>query len=114
MGGILKKKKKPATAATPAPEPVVETPTVAASSAGTYEDPVAVAAKATDPIVERDDSVEGATKRAEARAEAEETTEMKRLQRRRRLRRRGGMRLLFSPLRREGPGFSDIRSKLGG
>lgn len=114
MGGILKKKKKPAPAATPAPEPAVETPTVAASSAGTYEDPVAVAAKATDPIVERDDSVEGATKRAEARAEAEETTEMKRLQRRRRLRRRGGMRLLFSPLRREGPGFSDIRSKLGG
>ena len=69
MGGILKKK-KPAPAATPAPEPVVETPTVAASSAGTYEDPVAVAKKATDPIVERDDSVEGATKRAEARAEA--------------------------------------------
>ena len=110
MGGILKKKKKPAPAATPAPvpEPAVE------AQAPTYEDPVAVAAKATDPIVERDDSVEGATKRAEARAEAEETTEMKRLQRRRRLRRRGGMRLLFSPLRREGPGFSDIRSKLGG
>ena len=110
MGGILKKKKKPAPAAAPAPapEPVVE------ASAGTYEDPVAVAAKAPDPITERDDSVEGATKRAEARAEGEETTEMKKLQRRRRLRRRGGMRLLFSPLRREGPGFSDIRSKLGG
>ena len=52
--------------------------------------------------------------RQEQRAEAQEKTEMKGLQRRRRLRRSGGMRLLFSPLRQEGPGINEIKKKLGG
>ena len=52
--------------------------------------------------------------RQEQRAEAQEQTEMKGLQRRRRLRRSGGMRLLFSPLRQEGPGINEIKKKLGG
>ena len=52
--------------------------------------------------------------RQEQRAEAQEKTEMQGLQRRRRLRRTGGMRLLFSPLRQEGPGINEIKKKLGG
>mgnify|MGYP003110937304 FL=1 len=52
--------------------------------------------------------------RQEQRAEAQEKTEMRGLQRRRRLRRTGGMRLLFSPLRQEGPGINEIKKKLGG
>jgi hypothetical protein len=50
----------------------------------------------------------------EERAEAKEQTEMKGAQRRRRLMRSGGMRLLFSPLRQEGPGINEIKKKLGG
>jgi len=52
--------------------------------------------------------------RQEQRAEAQETTEMKGAQKRRRLLRSGGMRLLFSPLRQEGPGMAEIKKKLGG
>ena len=52
--------------------------------------------------------------RQEKRAEAQEMTEMKGAQKRRRLMRRGGMRLLFSPLRQEGPGINEIKKKLGG
>lgn len=52
-----------------------------------------------------------AQERAEERAESQERTEMQRAQARRRLLRRGGLRLLFSPARQEGPGFT---SKLGG
>ena len=52
--------------------------------------------------------------RQEQRAEAQETSEMQGAQRRRRLLRTGGMRLLFSPLRQEGPGIDEIKKKLGG
>tara|TARA_Y100000004_G_scaffold185841_1_gene236605 strand:- start:9 stop:269 length:261 start_codon:yes stop_codon:yes gene_type:complete len=86
MGGIFKKKKAPA----PAPAPVAET--------------VAEPMTPTEEVIER----------KEKRAEAQEITEMKGAQRRRRLMRRGGMRLLFSPLRQEGPGINEIKKKLGG
>ena len=49
--------------------------------------------------------------RSEERATAQERTEMRGAQARRRLLRRGGLRLLFSPARQEGPGFT---RKLGG
>ena len=49
--------------------------------------------------------------RSEERATAQERTEMQGAQARRRLLRRGGLRLLFSPARQEGPGFT---RKLGG
>ena len=52
--------------------------------------------------------------RQEQRAEAQEQTEMQGAQRRRRLLRTGGMRLLFSPLRQEGPGIDEVKKKLGG
>ena len=52
-----------------------------------------------------------AQERAEERATAQERTEMRGAQARRRLLRRGGLRLLFSPARQEGPGFT---RKLGG
>jgi len=55
-----------------------------------------------------------AQKRQEERAEAAERREMTGAQRRRRMLRTGGMRLLFSPLRREGPGTSGGTTKLGG
>jgi hypothetical protein len=54
---------------------------------------------------------EAAQARAEERATSQERTEMQGAQRRRRLRRTGGMRMLFSPERREGP---DQVTKLGG
>ena len=57
--------------------------------------------------------VSAAQARQEARAEASEERQQQGVQRRRRLQRSGGMRLLFSPLRQEGPGA--VRStKLGG
>ncbi len=56
---------------------------------------------------------EEAQERAAERAETQESTEMKALQERRRLLRRGGLRLLFSPARLEGPGARQTR-KLGG
>ena len=83
MGGIFKKKKAPA----PAPAPVA----------------VAEPMTPTEEVIDRQ----------EERAEAQEMTEMKGAQRRRRLMRRGGMRLLFSPLRQEGPGINEIKKKLG-
>jgi hypothetical protein len=52
--------------------------------------------------------------RANERAEASEISEMQGVQKRRRLRRTGGMRLLFSPERMEGPDAPPTSSKLGG
>ena len=52
-----------------------------------------------------------AQKKAEESATAQEISEMKKVQARRRLLKRGGLRLLFSPLKVEGPGFTN---KLGG
>jgi hypothetical protein len=57
---------------------------------------------------------EAAQARAGERATAQERTEMQGVQSRRRLRRTGGMRLLFSPARREGPGDLPRSTKLGG
>jgi hypothetical protein len=54
---------------------------------------------------------QAAQKRSEERATAQERTEMQGAQARRRLRRTGGMRLLFSPMRREGQG---TQTRLGG
>ena len=57
---------------------------------------------------------EAARVRAEERATSEERTQMQGAQARRRLRRSGGMRLLFSPARREGAGDIPRTTKLGG
>lgn len=57
---------------------------------------------------------QAAQRRSEERAEAQERTEMRGAQARRRLRRTGGMRLLFSPARREGAGDIPRVTKLGG
>jgi hypothetical protein len=57
---------------------------------------------------------EAAQARSEERATAQERTEMQGAQARRRLRRTGGMRLLFSPARQEGPGDLPQQTKLGG
>ena len=46
---------------------------------------------------------EAAQERADERATSQERSEKRVLQRRRRLQRVGGMRLLFSPMRQEGP-----------
>lgn len=54
---------------------------------------------------------QAAQARSEERATAQERAEMQGAQARRRLRRTGGMRLLFSPTRQEGPG---TQTKLGG
>ena len=59
--------------------------------------------------------VEQAQERQAERAEAQETKQMQGAQRRRRRMRSGGMRLLFSQLRQEGPGaLGSTRNKLGG
>jgi len=55
-----------------------------------------------------------AQERAEERAESQERTEMRGVQARRRLLRRGGLRLLFSPARQEGPGMATTRMLGGG
>ena len=47
--------------------------------------------------------VTAAQARSEERATSQERSEMRGVQRRRRLQRVGGMRLLFSPMRQEGP-----------
>lgn len=57
---------------------------------------------------------EAAQARASERATAQERREMQGVQSRRRLRRTGGMRLLFSPARREGPDSQNLKTKLGG
>lgn len=59
-------------------------------------------------------SAPAAQTRSEERADAEYASEMKGVQSRRRIKRSGGMRLLFSPARREGPGDLPKSSKLGG
>ena len=51
--------------------------------------------------------------RADERAASSERSEMQGIQRRRRLRRSGGLRLLFSPARQEGPD-QELITKLGG
>lgn len=55
-----------------------------------------------------------AQERAEERATTQERTEMRGAQARRRLLRRGGLRLLFSPARQEGPGMPTTRMLGGG
>jgi hypothetical protein len=63
---------------------------------------------ATDPKVTE------AQARQEERATAAETSEMQDVQRRRRRMRTGGLRLLFSPARLEGPGSEAAKqTKLG-
>lgn len=57
--------------------------------------------------------VSEAQQRQEARAEAQEKKQMQGTQRRRRLMRTGGLRLLFSPARQEGPGMAP-KTKMGG
>ena len=57
---------------------------------------------------------ETAVERQEERAAVQEEAQMQGVQRRRRLRRSGGMRLLFSPLKLEGPNQAQIKNKLGG
>lgn len=63
---------------------------------------------------EAQERAEEAQERAEERATTQERTEMRRAQARRRLLRRGGMRLLFSPARQEGPGMPTTRMLGGG
>ena len=65
------------------------------------------------PVQVAQQEVSEVQERQEERAEAQEVKQQQGVQRRRRLRRRGGMRLLFSPLRQEGPGAKGS-SKLGG
>jgi len=55
-----------------------------------------------------------ARQRASKRAESEEITQMQGVQSRRSRMRRGGLRLLFSPARREGPQQEKLQTKLGG
>tara|TARA_R110001632_G_scaffold43642_3_gene110761 strand:- start:287 stop:523 length:237 start_codon:yes stop_codon:yes gene_type:complete len=55
-----------------------------------------------------------AQRRSAKRADAETIMEMKGVQSRRRILRSGGMRLLFSPARLEGPGDLPKSTKLGG
>jgi hypothetical protein len=55
-----------------------------------------------------------AQSRAEERATTQERTEMQTAQARRRLLRRGGLRLLFSAARQEGPGAPTTRMLGGG
>tara|TARA_R110002153_G_scaffold100562_1_gene236550 strand:- start:3381 stop:3602 length:222 start_codon:yes stop_codon:yes gene_type:complete len=63
----------------------------------------------TPPPTQAQKDAEKAQSRAEERATSQERTEMQGAQDRRRLRRTGGMRLLFSPARTEGP----QKTKLG-
>jgi hypothetical protein len=58
--------------------------------------------------------VSEAQQRQEQRAEAQEKKQMQGTQRRRRLMRTGGLRLLFSPARMEGPGSPPKSKTLGG
>ena len=64
--------------------------------------------------VRRQEQAREAQERAEERATTQERTEMQGAQARRRLLRRGGLRLLFSPARQEGPGMSATRMLGGG
>jgi len=64
--------------------------------------------------IRAEQDAEAARTRAEERATSREKSEMQGVQRRRRLRRIGGMRLLFSPARREGPDSQNLKTRLGG
>ena len=66
------------------------------------------------PAPAAEPEVSEAQQRQEQRAEASERKEMTKLQKRRRLMRTGGLRLLFSPARQEGPGSLPKQSTLGG
>lgn len=57
---------------------------------------------------------EAAQARTEARAEAATQREQQGVQARTRLKRTGGLKLLFSPMRQEGPGNVPTSNKLGG
>ena len=69
-------------------------------------------APAPAPVAEPE--VSEAQQRQEARAEAQERKQMQGTQRRRRLMRTGGLRLLFSPAKLEGPGSPAKQKTLGG
>jgi hypothetical protein len=64
--------------------------------------------------IRAEQDAEAARTRADERATSREKSEMQGAQRRRRLRRTGGMRLLFSPARLEGPDSQNLKTKLGG
>ena len=64
--------------------------------------------------IRAEQDAEAARTRTEERATSKEKSEMQGVQRRRRLRRTGGMRLLFSPARLEGPDSQNLKTKLGG
>ena len=66
------------------------------------------------PVAAAQPEVSEAQTRQEQRAEAQERKEMRGTQRRRRLMRTGGLRLLFSPARLEGPGSPAKSKTLGG
>ena len=67
------------------------------------------------PVATPQTKVEQAQERQAERAEIQETKQMQGAQTRRRRMRSGGMRLLFSQLRQEGPGaLGSTRNKLGG
>lgn len=63
--------------------------------------------------IEAERRAAAAQERSEERAASQERSEMQAAQARRRVRRTGGMRILFSPARREGPGGGQY-TKLGG
>jgi len=67
---------------------------------------------ATQVGAEQDASA--ARARADERAESSEISERQGIARRRRLRRTGGLRLLFSRARQEGPQSQEYQSTLGG
>tara|TARA_R110000803_G_scaffold78316_1_gene143471 strand:+ start:33 stop:281 length:249 start_codon:yes stop_codon:yes gene_type:complete len=72
--------------------------------------------KAPNVTVQQSDassSAAAAMARSEERADSQEMSERKGVQKRRRLRRTGGLRLLFSPARMEGPDQATT-NKLGG
>lgn len=102
MSGLLKRKKKAA--------PVAEAPEVAAPTVTAPAPTPTPAPKPSKSFIAEKRREERA-EREEARVEAEELAESERLAKRKRLRRIGGMRMLFSPLRREGPGYT--RTLLG-
>jgi len=66
------------------------------------------------PAPSAEPEVSEAQQRQEQRAEAQEKKQMRGTQRRRRLMRTGGLRLLFSPARMEGPGSPPKSKTLGG
>lgn len=106
MSGLLKRKKK----AAPVEEtPAAVTPAVTAPAPAPAPTPAPAPKPSKSFIAEK--RREERAEREEARVEAEEMSERERLAKRKRLRRIGGMRMLFSPLRREGPGYT--RTLLG-